>query len=68
MPHYLVNDNAQSGGEHEVHETTCSWAKQIKSSTPLGWHASCHGAVQAARKHYSNVDGCKHCCEACHTR
>lgn len=68
MPRYLVNDTAQETGEHEVHDVTCSWAKLIKKSTSLGTHASCRGAVEEARKHYRNVDGCAHCSPACHTR
>jgi len=65
---YYVNDNPQSTGEHEVHEDGCYWLSLANSKTYLGVFAYCSTAVSEARKHYSNVDGCKHCCPACHTR
>jgi len=67
MPNYYVNDNAQDNGDHEVHEEGCSWLKQVVSSTPLGYHSSCHGAVRAAKEIYPTADGCAYCCPACHT-
>jgi hypothetical protein len=35
MPNYFVNDNAQSNGDHEVHQDGCTWLKQARSTTPL---------------------------------
>lgn len=68
MPNYVVNDNAQSAsGDHEVHTTACVWYPKIKSSTALGWHASCGPAKTAAKKIYASSDGCATCCSACHT-
>lgn len=68
MPMYHVNQNAQSGGEHEVHQDGCSNAPRPENRVPLGNHANCHSAVIAARKFYTNVDGCYHCSRDCHTR
>ena len=66
MAKYYVNNNAQSTGEHEVHKEDCLWMPSIK--TPLGGYSSCKPAVEKAKEYYSNVDGCKHCCEDCHER
>lgn len=68
MPIYLVNKRAQPTGEHEVHETTCSYLPSISDRQDLGWHSDCHSAVRSAKNHYSNVDGCYWCCRPCHTR
>lgn len=68
MHQYYVNDNAQPSGEHEVHTTGCVWLEKIKNKTYLGLHQNCSTAVQAAARHYSNVDGCATCCSACHKK
>ena len=67
---YYVNKNAQSTGEHEVHKDndTCPTPPDILNRKPLGFHTSCDSALDEARKHYPNVDGCKHCNSACHSR
>ncbi|TDI60972.1 MAG: hypothetical protein E2O92_04315 [Alphaproteobacteria bacterium] len=67
MPRYVVNDNAQNNGDHEVQTTDCVYYPQIKSSTPLGLHASCGPAKTAAKKIYAKSDGCATCCPDCHT-
>lgn len=69
MPRYYVNKNAQSTGEHEVHQTTgCPTPANPENRVALGEFATCKGAIAAARKHYANVDGCRNCSPACHTR
>ncbi len=69
MPAYYVNTNAQPTGEHEVHEEdVCPHPPEPANRHHLGTHASCHGAVAAARKIYDDVDGCYWCCNPCHTR
>ncbi|MFD2568572.1 hypothetical protein [Pseudotenacibaculum haliotis] len=67
MADYYVNKNAQSNGDHEVHRYDCSYLPYPENRIYLGDFSSCHGAVQAARKYYSQVNGCYHCSEACHT-
>lgn len=64
---YYVNQNAQSNGDHEVHELTCSFCPDDSNRTFLGDYNSCHPAVAEARKHYSQVNGCSFCSPRCHT-
>ncbi len=55
------------GGNHEVHKEGCQWWPNAENREDLGYFSSCHGAVQEARNRgYSNVDGCRDCCPACH--
>ncbi len=70
MANYCVNKNAQSTGEHEVHNTdaSCSYCPDPNNRVNLGNHSDCHSAVTAAKAHYPNVDGCYYCCKPCHTR
>jgi hypothetical protein len=67
MPNYHVNKNAQSNGDHEVHESGCAHSPDVANRLQLGVHATCHGAVQEAKKTYSKSNGCYYCCNACHT-
>lgn len=69
MPNYIVNKNAQSNGDHEVHNATsgCNWMPAKINQKDLGWHSNCHGAVSEAKKTYPQSNGCYHCCNACHT-
>lgn len=66
MPKYCVNNIAQANGDHEVHKEGCSWWPQ-KDITDLGIHTNCQTAVIQARLYHHQVNGCKHCSEACHT-
>lgn len=66
MAYFYVNDNPQSTGEHEVHQTGCVWLTKVKSKTGLGQHQSCHEALKAAAHIYTNVDGCATCSPDCH--
>ncbi|CAN02842.1 hypothetical protein DOU09_04805 [Clavibacter michiganensis subsp. michiganensis] len=68
MPHYIVNKNAQPNGDREVHNlATCNRLPLQANRVDLGSHASCSGAVSAARRLYNNVNGCAYCSSACHT-
>jgi hypothetical protein len=69
MPNYLVNKNAQSNGDHEVHNTTtgCTFMPNVANQKNLGYHADCHGAVREAKRTYPQSNGCYWCCYACHT-
>jgi hypothetical protein len=72
MPNYIVNTNAQSSGDHEVHlspQSQCSSSRYPlpQNQRALGVHGSCHGAVQEAKRvGYANADGCAYCSPACH--
>lgn len=67
MDKYYVNKNAQSNGDHEVHKAGCSYMPNLENRISLGEFHSCGGAVQEAKKHYHQVNGCYYCCNACHT-
>ncbi len=64
---YYVNKNAQSNGDHEVHEKTCSYLPEAENRIYLGNFTSCHKAVVEAKKHFMQSDGCYFCSNACHT-
>ena len=68
MAAYLVNKIPQPTGEHEVHKIICDHLPEYYNRQNLGEFNSCQEAVQAARRYYSNVDGCAYCCPACHKR
>lgn len=64
---YLVNKNAQSNGDHEVHKKICDHLPNLENRKDLGSFSNCHDAVREAKKYDSNADGCFHCCNECHT-
>lgn len=65
---FYVNKYAQPTGEHEVHRSNCAWLPDAENRIYLGDFATSQAAVKEARKYYSCVDGCKHCCPESHTR
>ena len=73
MPNYIVNRNAQSNGDHEVHlspQSLCSSPRYPlpQNQEPLGDHVTCNGAVaEAKRRGYARANGCYYCSFACHT-
>ena len=67
MTNYYVNRNAQSNGDHEVHQQGCYWLSLVAYPQYLGLFLSCHGAVQEAKKFYPTANGCIHCSRPCHT-
>lgn len=68
MLRYYVNKKPQSSGEHEVHTDGCSYMPDKNNREALGFFSSCKPAVQEAEERYRNVDGCGHCCKACHRK
>lgn len=66
MDHYFVNNAAQPNGDHEVHKVGCYYMPGNRKY--LGQFSTCAGAVFEARKHYGQVNGCKHCSGDCHTQ
>ncbi|TAJ58794.1 MAG: hypothetical protein EPO53_31595 [Variovorax sp.] len=68
MPQYCVNRSEQPNGDHEVHAEGCRYWPHPSNVLPLGWHASCQPAVQAARVYYHQVNGCRTCSLPCHTQ
>lgn len=71
MNQFIINSNQQPNGDHEVHNRTtgCSHMPDPANQVDLGFHTSCHGAVQKARTQWpsSRINGCYYCCRACHT-
>lgn len=67
MARYYVNDRAQANGDHEVHHQSCSFLPAAENRTYLGDHDSCYTAVAAARRFYTQVNGCYYCSNPCHT-
>ena len=67
MKKYYVNKNPQSNGDHEVHHEGCSYMPNRENCIYLGYHASCSSAVNTARKHLPQVNGCYYCSRECHT-
>ncbi|MCR4378722.1 MAG: hypothetical protein NUV50_11600 [Rhodospirillales bacterium] len=65
MPCYIVNKNAQSNGDHEVHKEGCQHMPDLDNQMPLGAHESCRTAVEKAKGRYPTADGCAHCCPQC---
>lgn len=71
MPTYIVNRNAQSNGDHEVHNasSTLGCLPGAANQVSLGYFSSCSDAVaEAKRRGYSPANGCYYCANACHTR
>jgi len=68
MDKYCVNKNTDNpGGNHEVHEYSCSGLPEPENREDLGEFSDCHGAVKEAKNRgYSKVDGCIHCSPSCH--
>ena len=67
MAKYYVNKNAQDNGDHEVHKEGCSWLPNKENRIYLGDYSACDDAVGEAKEHYSQVNGCYYCSNACHT-
>lgn len=64
---YYVTDTAQPNGDHEVHSSGCSFLPGAANRTYLGDFQSCAPAVTAARKIYTQCNGCYYCARHCHT-
>lgn len=68
MPNYYVNTDAQSTGEHEVHQIDCNHGPAADKRRSIGWYSSCSSAIEQAKKLYMKVDGCYFCSNACHNQ
>lgn len=64
---FYVNKNAQSNGDHEVHQSTCSWLPDAENRLYLGDFSTSQEAVRVAKKYYDRVNGCYYCCPETHT-
>lgn len=68
MKTYYVNDRAQANGDHEVHHTECKYLPAAGNRTYLGEFSNCKPAVEVAKVHHRQVNGCATCCPDCHTQ
>lgn len=68
MSKYYVNDDRTSnpGFHHEVHTKKHAEELNITNKSYLGDFSSCHGALDEAKKKYTDADGCRTCCNDCH--
>ena len=69
---YVMNKNAQSNGDHEVHNLSGGITHCLPNSEnqiTIGLHSSCGSAISAAKKKFPNykINGCFFCSSACHT-
>lgn len=67
MASYYVNKQAQTNGDHEVHTSTCSFLPSKENRLYLGEFDSCQPAVEEAKKHFEQSNGCASCSSECHT-
>ncbi len=66
---FVVNKNAQSNGDHEVHNATkgCDYMPDPENQLILGSFPNCKSAVDKAKESYSRANGCYYCANECHT-
>ena len=69
MTYYIVNNNRTTnpGLHHEVHTREHANTLRISDYTELGYFNSGIEAKAAAKKIYTDADGCKVCCLEAHT-
>lgn len=67
MKIYYVNTNPQPNGDHEVHAQDCTFIPNFINRKYLGDFVSCDGAVKKAKESHPQSNGCKTCCNSCHT-
>lgn len=68
MSRFYVNRNSQDNGNNEVHqEAICTHPPEPENRKHLGEFDDCRDAVRAAKRLYSNANGCAHCAPICHT-
>jgi hypothetical protein len=65
---YYANKNAQSNGDHEVHDENCNKLPFESNRKYIGNFSNCKDAVNEAKKSDSSADGCRICSPSCHTR
>lgn len=70
MARYCVNKNAQTNGDHEVHNlnVATSCLPEFLNRYDLGEHPNCRSAVAAAKNIYAQSNGCAICTPECHTQ
>jgi hypothetical protein len=65
--HYYVSQHANSNGDHEVHRKGCPYRPRGVEARLVGVFNCCGPALDAARQHYRQVNGCYHCAHHCYS-
>lgn len=66
MPRYYVHTKSQPNGSHHVHRAECGFLPEEPQRVFLGFFNRCADALEEAKKHYSDVNGCYYCARDCH--
>lgn len=66
MRYYVSTQTDNPNHNHEVHRETCWKLPNAEHRIYLGVFTSSQSALEAAKKHYSDADGCVHCCPEIH--
>ena len=67
MARYFVSAKTNGNGTHEVHAAKCGHPATNGYRIHLGDFKDCRDAVEAAKEHYVDSEGCRLCCRACYT-
>lgn len=67
MPYYIVNNNPDDKGRHEVHTNTCAYLPSKANQIDAGYHSDCAAAIKSLKLNnpYHEFDGCWYCSRAC---
>ena len=67
--HHYINHNQQTNGDHEVHDSECSYLPDVSNRTYLGYLSSSHEAINIAKIKFPSwsINGCYWCCPESHT-
>lgn len=69
MKRYYVNKDAKiQDGQHEVHHEDCENLSNEAYNIYLGEFNTCIGALARAKRIFPGSNGCRTCCNFCHTR
>lgn len=67
MTKFYIRTIAQGNGDYEVHIADCRYFPRPENRKYLGDFDSCAPAVAAAKKIYTQANGCYYCSSACHS-
>lgn len=72
MPQFIVNNNPDSNGLHEVHNISSGITHCLpnpENRIELGFHPDCYQAIIHAKIKFPShkFDGCFYCAKTCHT-
>jgi hypothetical protein len=65
---FYVNKKVQVNGDHEVHQATCLFLPSDMNRINLGEFFNCSDAVEVAKEHYPDSNGCFFCSILCHEK